>query len=353
MSDESPPRKRRKVKESQAIAAAPEPNLLSLSDDVLLLILRQISSYHLLSVADTCTRLQRVCQDGALWKYPDFTGYPPMDLKCLKKCVKKLHRRTESLGLEGFLRTKGKVMNISEVLMADISKACDNLQILKLHNCYIDGDKIGFEHFPKTLKHLSLQGCEIVNLPADRSYFKNIHKHLPRIEILCLEACGWVKNHCLMAICKLEDLKVLNLKGCFKIGECFAYTALATRFGFDKVESFDLRDTDIKDTELACFGRKQNLKELLVGGEFGSQMTDRGLLSICLSVANQPPPPPIERLTLQQAGVTDEGLKTIARGLKTIRYLDVRGAAVTEKGVRAFIEEKENCEIITDFANMT
>jgi len=276
-----------------------------------------------------------------------------MDLKSIKKCVKKLHSRTISLAMEGFLHTKGKVNNISEVLLGEISKTCENLRTLKLHNCYFHGDKIGFEHFPKTLKHLSLEGCEIDNLPADRSYFKNIHKQLPLIEILCLEKCGWVKNHCLMAICKLENLKVLNLKGCFKIGECFAYTALATRFGFDKVESFDLRDTDIKDTELACFGRKENLKELLVGGEFADQISDRGLMSICATVNNQPPPASIERLTLQQTKVTDEGLKILAKGLKNLRYLDARGSAVSEDGVRAFMRENENCEIITDFANMT
>ena len=41
--------------------------------------------------------------------------------------------------------------------------------------------------------------------------------------------CGWVKNHCLMALCKLEHLRELSLRGCHRVGECFAYTALATR----------------------------------------------------------------------------------------------------------------------------
>ena len=61
----------------------------------------------------------------------------------------------------------------------------------------------------------------------------------------------------------------------FRIGECFAYTALATRFGFNNVEVFDLRDTNIGDTEVQCFGRKEAVLELLVGGERGQKITDR------------------------------------------------------------------------------
>jgi len=249
-----PPGKRRKIaRDSDLSEADPETKFLSLSDDVLLMVFKKLSTINLLAVAETCTRLQRVSQDVSLWKHPDFTR--PTDLKSLKKYVKKLHNKTESFGLEGFLRTRGKVTNLSAVLLSDLGNTCENLRTLKLQNCFILGDQIQFEHFPKTLKHLSLKGCEIDNLPGDRSYFKNIHKQLPFLDDLCLEDCGWVKNHCLMAICKLENLKILNLKGCFKIGECFAYTALATRFGFNQVLSFDLRETCITDTELACFGR--------------------------------------------------------------------------------------------------
>ena len=108
-----------------------------------------------------------------------------------------------------------------------------------------------------------------------------------------------------MALCKLEKLRILKLRGCHRlasfplpsflhchhakapsllpykyfdnarIGECFAYTALATRFGFNNVEVFDLRDTNIGDTEVQCFGRKEAVLELLVGGDRGQKITDR------------------------------------------------------------------------------
>ena len=50
--------------------------------------------------------------------------------------------------------------------------------------------------------------------------------------MLDLRESPWVTNHSLMAICKLEELREVDLRGCFRIGECFAYTALACRFGF-------------------------------------------------------------------------------------------------------------------------
>ena len=200
-----PPNKRRKSSENIEVGSPleSESKFLSISDDVLLLIFRNLPSSDLLSVADTCTRLHQVCQDRTLWRNAEFT---PMDIKTLKKCLKQLHNKTESLGLEGYLLTKGKITNLSEAALIEIGKICETLTTFKLHNFFIHGDKINFDHFPKTLRHLSLKGCEIDNLPSNKSYFKNIHKQLPYIETLSLEKCGWVKNHCLMAICKLEHL---------------------------------------------------------------------------------------------------------------------------------------------------
>ena len=51
-------------------------------------------------------------------------------------------------------------------------------------------------------------------------------------QVLDLRDSPWVTNHSLMAICKIEELRELDLRGCFRMGECFAYTALACRFGF-------------------------------------------------------------------------------------------------------------------------
>jgi len=64
-------------------------------------------------------------------------------------------------------------------------------------------------------------------------------------------------------------------------------------------------------------------------------------------VNQQPSPAALERLTLLHTKVTDEGLETLSRGLKTLRYLDVRGSMVSEEGVSAFKSDNKDCEVIS------
>merc|ERR1712218_697649 len=211
----------------------------------MLQILENLSSVELITLSLTCKRFKSLCLNTeSLWKNPDFSHHP-MDLRTTKKWFF-LNRRTESLVLEGFLQTsRGQVVNISRALLQNISRTCEKLRVLQLRNVYYHAHTVTFQDFPGSLTHLSLEGCEVDHLPTDISYFKNISQNLPRLENLNLQNCGWVKNHCLMALCKLEHLKTLNLRGCFRIGECFAYTALALKFGFNNIQKFDLRGTDM------------------------------------------------------------------------------------------------------------
>ena len=43
--------------------------------------------------------------------------------------------------------------------------------------------------------------------------------------------------------------------------------------------------------------------------------------SICATVGEEPPPAALERLTLQQTQVSDEGLKILGKELKTLRLI--------------------------------
>ena len=157
-----------------------------------------------------------------------------------------------------------------------------------------------------------------------------------------------------MAICKLEKLKILNLKGCFNIGDCFAYTALATRFGFEKIEKFDLRDTNVSDMDIACFGRKSTLKELLVGGhsENKEKISDRGIDNLCVDNNST-----IERLTLDNCDISDRSLIILAEKMKMLKYLDVsRCRNVTSDGLKIFESRVElrpkpfdYCEIVHEY----
>ena len=360
MSEDLPPAKRRRVGNTRPVERRvvttdqSGAGILQLPDDVLMLILNNLSSPELIKLADTCLRFKSLClETKSLWLDPDFSGHP-MELKKMKECLNLFHGRTRSLTLEGLLRTKGQVMNLSEAYLRDISRVCPEIRSLRLQHFYVNAGKILFEHLPSFLTKLSLVGSEFHNLPEP--YFKNIHTKLPNLEELDLTNCGWVTDYFLMAICKIEPLKVLSLRGCHNVGACFAYCALATRFGFNKIEKFDLRDTGIGDTELVCFGRKSSLKELLISGTKKDNVamlpftvTERGIENITAGGSSN-----IERLTLAQCDLSDSLLMTLASEMKRLTYLDVRGSAnITTDGLKLFESRVESrpgasqfCEIL-------
>lgn len=347
MSEGLPPAKRRRVgntrpEQRRVVTDQAGARILQLPDDVLMLILNNLSSLELIILADTCLRFKSLClETKSLWLDPDFSGHP-MELKKMKECLNLFHGRTRSLTIEGLLRTKGQVMNLSEAYLGDISRVCPEIRTLRLQNFYVNAGKILFEHLPSSLTKLSLVGSEFHNLP--QPYFKNIHTKLPKLEELDLTNCGWVTDYFLMAICKIETLKVLSLRGCHNVGACFAYCALATRFGFNKIEKFDLRDTGIGDTELVCFGRKSSLKELLISGTCGTidkmvRVTERGVANITADGSSN-----IERLTLTQIDLSDSLLMTLAAEMKRLTYLDVRGSTnnITTDGLKLFESRVES-----------
>ena len=185
-----PPKKRLRIGNTKYV---PKPvdqsqsRLLQLSDDVLLEILKILSSHQLLVLSETCKRLETLCLDTrSLWVDVDFTGHP-MDIKSMKRVLKMLHNRTQSLTLEGFLGQRKS--NISESLLSELVETCPNLKRLKLYKFYMQADKIQLKLLPKTLTHFSLAGSELCNLPSDKEngYFKDIHHHLPNLEVLDLQ----------------------------------------------------------------------------------------------------------------------------------------------------------------------
>merc|ERR1719369_783959 len=97
----------------------------SLSDPVLLFIMKYLNSNDIVSTGDTCTRLQRVCGDKTLWKKADFRG-KPQSLKNLKLCIKRLHSGTEFLAVEGTLHQSMKKETLSEAILKDLTNKCPN-----------------------------------------------------------------------------------------------------------------------------------------------------------------------------------------------------------------------------------
>jgi len=254
-----------------------ETGLLDLSDDVLLYLLRKLlpNSRDLVSSSSACLRLQRICSDATLWTDVDTSrGRAPMSLRETRRllhfltdrygailenlCLHKSLFRTTSITLGGDLKRQKET--ISPSLLAELQRRCPKLASLALEACFVDARKIVNGAFPPTLKRLSLAGSELFNVAEKESYFKGLQETLPNLRELDLSGCGWVSNHSLMSICKCDNLQRLDLKGCRRMGECFVYTALATRFGFRALQWVDLRDTKMSDSEVPCFGRLPEIR---------------------------------------------------------------------------------------------
>lgn len=94
--------------------------------------------------------------------------------------------------------------------------------------------------------------------------FTGIVEHMPQLEELRLEYCNFFESNDVMPFSKLQNLKTLSLRGCGKMRNCVPYLSLACRFGFPKLESLDLRETNVSDGELQCLNAIKSLKELFL-----------------------------------------------------------------------------------------
>lgn len=94
--------------------------------------------------------------------------------------------------------------------------------------------------------------------------FTGIVEHMPHLEELRLEYCNFFESNDVMPFSKLQFLKTLSLRGCGKMKNCVPYLSLACRFGFPKLESLDLRETNVSDGELQCLNAIKSLRELFL-----------------------------------------------------------------------------------------
>ncbi|XP_076622866.1 uncharacterized protein LOC143342644 [Colletes latitarsis] len=227
------------------------PHLLDFSDDVLLNIFKYLSPQDLMAVSLCCQRLGQVAQDKTLWRKVDFR-VSPISSNDLKNYVKFLHPMTTSLAIRGCLHSEVE-SGLSPYLFNSIKNVCTQLKELIIEEYYINGNKIQITDFPCTTEKLSLEGCKMGYLRSDKSYFFKMNFHMPNLTCLILSDCSWFSPHSLLVISKMPKLKELRLNSCHRLGECVAYTSLATRFGFKTLEILDLRDTALGDSEVGCF----------------------------------------------------------------------------------------------------
>lgn len=121
--------------------------------------------------------------------------------------------------------------------------------------------------FPSELKSLTFKRIIYPNpkgYKRESKIFTGIDSYLTNLVELRLEFCNFFVTNDLTAFSKIPNLKILSLQGCPKMKNCVPYLSLSCRFGFFKLESFDLRDTLITDSELQCLNILPCLKEILV-----------------------------------------------------------------------------------------
>lgn len=248
----------------------PTGYLSRLSDEVLLIIFRNLSTKDLLSifwcvdallqvkyvicgasmseslimqlayVCRTSRRLQRVCYETDLWTKIE---EPPDNLEILdlvinkfaspKTTVVKLVSPVSPLGNKGY-RCSLCPSLIETLHYRTLSPKTDLSSITQLHliRQKFNGTAFRLQMLPKTLKILSLAETHIENVAEESYYFQGLSDHFTSLEELDLSYCSWVSGHSLMSLSKFPSLTKLLLRGCRKVGECLAYVSLASRFGF-------------------------------------------------------------------------------------------------------------------------
>ena len=216
-----------------------------------------------------CQRFEKISRDRTLWREVDLRQ-KFLDNSELEKVFQCFHKGTKSLSLTGSLvELKDKdglnTETLTPSLFATLSELA-NVETLILEEHYVNASRLVYNCFPTTLRHLSMENCQLTNVPMKKSYFNNMASHTPLLESLNLNGCQWFEDHSLMAISKCPKLTSLRVRNCPLVGTCAAYILLAARFGFENLEVLDLRETAIGDGEIHAFKTKPNLKQLYIDG---------------------------------------------------------------------------------------
>ncbi|XP_063630773.1 uncharacterized protein LOC134802110 [Cydia splendana] len=148
----------------------------------------------------------------------------------------------------------GPQFTLTPSTLRQLADTCPTLTSLALEYCNINCNCTSISMFPPTLKKLSLRGSKCYNLPLDRSFLFKIQDSLPDLESLDVSECEWMEPATLLPLSKLPILKHLYARDCLRLTEFVAYASLATRYGFTKLQSLDLRGSPVGDSEVSALG---------------------------------------------------------------------------------------------------
>lgn len=241
--------------------------LLSLSDEVLLEILKNCNSLTLDALSKTCIRFKNLVCDRRLWTSFDYSKLALSVDEILKR-FKYINKDTTEFKIKGLVKSfphkKWQNNTITENLLEKLQKLTPHLESLEVYEGFLDFQKFTINEFPNTIRKLVFCGCEVNFASPARAFFNRIDTHMKHLQELSLERCTWFETHDLIMFSKLPQLKKLNLRGCVSLKECVPYGSIATRFGFRQLESLDIRDTPISDSDIQCFNITTTLRELLM-----------------------------------------------------------------------------------------
>nr|XP_018906549.1 PREDICTED: uncharacterized protein LOC109036656 [Bemisia tabaci] len=385
------------VNEEKDQPSSGEVNFMSFSDDVLLLILKNLKPIDLISVSRCCKRLQRVCKDFTLWEKVDFSTHG-VSAADLLSYLQFLLPSTKSIQIKGLLHNESQktaenttvsnssgdcdenltdISTLSSEFLASLALRCPKLEELSVEYCYIDAKKVRFEHFPQSLSSVSLRNSCVINLPSTCSYFSKIDEYLPNLTVLDLSYCSWFVPHSLLAISKCHSLRELRLQGCKEMGDCVPYASLASSFGFGALQKLDLRLTPMGDSEVSCFNKTRSLTHLYLEAPVNNDpsgpfcdISDRtvtafgsrervlidplhpgfraSLLPIMgFQYGNDLYGNRIQVLVLRNyRSVTDLSLKHAAKCMPSLEYLDITGCGCTPMGIKQFKSDRPNVTLV-------
>lgn len=217
----------------------------------------------------SCDRFRSLTEEKRLWTSTSFTSKELNVFEIISR-LRYLTPKTKRLEIRGNC-TKDTIetrpipnkQTFKEIIKRIVNRS-PLLEHLSFSNvCFDWSREFAMSKFPANLRELTFLHCII---PKNRSRsprcFTGIHDALPNLAILNLEFCNFFEANDLMPFSKLPNLTTLSLRGCPKMKSSVPYLSLACRFGFQKLEVFDLRETNISDGELQCLNSVKSLRAI-------------------------------------------------------------------------------------------
>ncbi|EDV53365.1 uncharacterized protein LOC6554123 [Drosophila erecta] len=265
--EEEPQMKQRKKEQEQEenLVQDTERSLLDFCDELLIEIFQYLDTSSIMAVMHCSPRLENLLLDHRFYHHIDLSNGPlPMGIleEILGRATEKTHT-IKICGPPSSQHVAGEFRQFTQTLSSVFPKVVQ-LKVLELQGVSLDFEYIHISEFPSTLTRLKLKDCSVKVGNSPKSIFHSIELHLVHLEDLSIEDNSWFEPYYIMVLSKLPSLRRLSLKGCQTLCKFVPYGSMAARFGFQKLESLDLRLTPINNSDLQCFSAIENLKELLL-----------------------------------------------------------------------------------------